>query len=450
MLRSGGDVRSWQCRGALLVALVLFAAGCDWTSYGYGNGNTHYNPTESAIGVGNVASLQVAWTTGASDQTFSSSPAIANGLVYIGASQLYAYSANGSTGCSGTPKTCSPVWYADPSGGLGGSIDSSPAVKNGVVYVGFDTDLYAYDAKGSTGCTGSPKLCEPLWTASAGVGRFTSSPKVVNGVVYAGADDGKVYAFDAAGSTGCSGSPVKTCAPLWTAATGGSGGATAAVVNGVVYVGADDGKVYAFDAAGSTGCSGTPVKTCAPLWTAATGGPITGAPAVTNGVVYVGAQDGKLYAFDALGSTGCSGGPKTCVPLWTADVGVFAVTSPAVANGVVFIGSDAIYGGPSLQAFDANGSTGCSGTPKTCVPLWGSANLGEFRVSSPAVANGVVFIGGEETKFYAFRADGAGCSGCSGLWSFTTPQGSIESSPAVANGFVYVGSGNGTFYAFHL
>jgi outer membrane protein assembly factor BamB len=322
-------------------------------------------------------------------------------------------------------------------------------VANGIVYVGFD-DLYAYDAAGSTGCSGSPRLCEPLWTASAGAaGNFTSSPKVVNGVLYAGADDGKLYAFDAAGSTGCSGTPVKTCAPLWTAATGGQGGATAAVVKGVVYVGADDGKLYAFDANGSTGCSGTP-KTCAPLWTAATGGPIAGSPAVANGVAYVGADDGKLYAFDATGTTGCSGNPTTCVPLWTADVGIFTVTSPAVANGVVYIGSDAIYGGPSLQAFDASGSTGCSGTPKTCTPLWGSADLGEFRVSSPAVANGVVFIGGEATKFYAFRADGVGCSGCRGLWSFTTLHGSIESSPAVANGFVYVGSGNGTFYAFHL
>ena len=82
--------------------------------------------------------------------------------------------------------------------------------------------------------------------------------------------------------------PVKTCAPLWTAATGSEIEATPAVVNGVVYVGAIDGTLFGFDAAGSTGCSGTPVKTCAPLWKAATGSPLSGSPAVANGVVYVG------------------------------------------------------------------------------------------------------------------------------------------------------------------
>ena len=56
MLRRGevGGLGSVRCRVALVAALVLVAAGCDWTSYGYGGGNTHDNPTERAIGVENV------------------------------------------------------------------------------------------------------------------------------------------------------------------------------------------------------------------------------------------------------------------------------------------------------------------------------------------------------------------------------------------------------------
>ena len=61
---------------------------------------------------------------------------------------------------------------------------------------------------------------------------------------------------------------------------------SAAVANGVVYVGSQDGKVYAFDA--STG---------AVLWSYETGDRVTSSPAVANGVVYVGSQDGKVYAF---------------------------------------------------------------------------------------------------------------------------------------------------------
>ena len=66
--------------------------------------------------------------------------------------------------------------------------------------------------------------------------------------------------------------------------------------NGVVYGGSDEGKLYAFDAAGTSGCAGNP-KTCQPLWNSVTGDDVESSPAVANGVVYVGSDDHKLYAF---------------------------------------------------------------------------------------------------------------------------------------------------------
>jgi outer membrane protein assembly factor BamB len=65
--------------------------------------------------------------------------------------------------------------------------------------------------------------------------------------------------------------------PLWTATTGNWVGGAPAIANGVVYVGSDDDHLYAFDVAGTTNCSGTP-KTCSPLWKAATGGDVGGGP----------------------------------------------------------------------------------------------------------------------------------------------------------------------------
>jgi outer membrane protein assembly factor BamB len=59
----------------------------------------------------------------------------------------------------------------------------------------------------------------------------------------------------------------------------------------VVYVGSTDGKLYALDAAG---CG---QRSCPPLWTGATGGPITTAPALADDAVYVGSGDGKVYQF---------------------------------------------------------------------------------------------------------------------------------------------------------
>jgi outer membrane protein assembly factor BamB len=161
-----------------------------------------------------------------------------------------------------------------------------------------------------------------------------------------------------------------------------------AVANGVVYVGSDDGKLEAFDANGVSGCSGNP-KTCIPLWTASAGSEVRSSPAVANGVVYVGSADGRLYAFDADGVSGCSGSPKVCTPLWSALTGEEITSSPSVANGVVFVGS----GDRHVYAFDAAGVKRCSGDPKECSPLWSAATPDVVSFSSPAVAGGMVYIG---------------------------------------------------------
>jgi hypothetical protein len=119
-------------------------------------------------------------------------------------------------------------------------------------------------------------------------------------VVYVGSLDGELYAFSASGTTNCSGTPT-TCTPLWTAAAAvGVGGVpTPAIANGVVYVSSGAQKLYAFSASGTTNCSGTPT-TCTPLWTAGSIYlPISSSAAVANGVVYVGSENGfyGLYAF---------------------------------------------------------------------------------------------------------------------------------------------------------
>jgi outer membrane protein assembly factor BamB len=71
-----------------------------------------------------------------------------------------------------------------------------------------------------------------LWTYAAG-NFVESSPAVANGVVYVGSDDYNVYALNA-----------KTGAKLWSYATGDSVHSSPAVANGMVYVCSD--KVYAF------------------------------------------------------------------------------------------------------------------------------------------------------------------------------------------------------------
>jgi hypothetical protein len=107
-------------------------------------------------------------------------------------------------------------------------------------------------------------------------GDVICSPAALGGVVYVGSDDGNVYALDALTGT------LK-----WKSLLGGSVSDTGlAISGGVIYAGSWNDNIYALDA--STGA----VK-----WSYKTGDRITAAPAVSSGKVFVGSHDYYLYAF---------------------------------------------------------------------------------------------------------------------------------------------------------
>ncbi len=104
------------------------------------------------------------------------------------------------------------------------------------------------------------------------------------------------------------------------------------------------------------------------------------------------------------------------------------VTTPAVANGVVYLGTD--YFG--IYALDAN----------TGALVW-QVRTGDVNYYSASVANGVVFVASGNNTMYAFDA-GTGQAKWSQILKF-------GSAPAVVNGAVYVGSfGDSGIYAFSL
>ena len=232
--------------------------------------------------------------------------------------------------------------------------DGSPAVADGVLYIANGATLDAFAATGSTGCSGTPKVCAPLWTgAMSGNETSTAAPAVADGIVYVSNSVSGLYAFGATGTTNCSANSTgKTCAPLWNAPSAAYGVASA-VANGVVYEITGSGKLAAFDATAAANCPGTStVKTCtrAPLWTSAalTSGYLTSSPTVANGVVYVSSSNGGIYAYDAAGSLDCavpdttnSGTlttAKACSPLWSGPAtGFTGGGSPAIVNGVLYV-----------------------------------------------------------------------------------------------------------------
>ncbi len=169
-----------------------------------------------------------------------------------------------------------PTWQAAP-GPAGVPVLSDDGT---TVYAG-DREVVAFDA-----ATGAERWRSATTTRE-------NAPALAGGLLFAGsADPGsdrlQVFAADGCGAA--------TCAPLWSAAlpsvTGEIGAILQpAVAGGLVFVAGDGGLLAAFDAAG---CG---AATCEPLWTHDVGSAITGAPAVSNGQVYVGTADGRLVAF---------------------------------------------------------------------------------------------------------------------------------------------------------
>jgi outer membrane protein assembly factor BamB len=425
-------------RRILLLALALVATACNWPMSNFGPERNGFNPFATNISGSNVGSLQQEWTA----SNVGGNVIVANGTLYVGSFNspftLQAFSAAG-IGCSGTPKVCTPLWTGETLGAVNDQVFG-----NDLVYAVTGADwLYVFDAKGQQGCAGTPVKCESVWRAAGIVGE----PVVVGKFLYASGNDGRLRVYDALGNQNCSGTP-KVCTPLWTAADGGR----ISVANNLVYaakIGDRVEEIRAFDAAGQEGCSGSP-KTCAPLWTATA--PLNSglrgdvaAPMIAGGFLYAGWSfgdesftDGQTYVFDATGSNGCSGTPKTCTPLW--DIPTDGVTSPpALAYNTLyvidnFIDTEAGVSRNTLRAFDASE---CTSNPAGCEPLFTAPGV----VGTPAVANGLVYAGLAGGRLAAF--DAAGVTGCSGSPKVCTPVWTSDLSfsirePVIASGRVYV------------
>jgi outer membrane protein assembly factor BamB len=307
------------------------------------------------------------------------------------------------------------------------------------------------DNKNST----APTTGHILWKAQTG-GAIESSPAVNYGMVYVGSNDGNVYAFD-----------EETGALIWTFRTGAIVYSSPAAVNNMIYVGSENGQVYCLNAA-----------TGALVWNFTTGGPVYSSPLVVNGNVYIGSDDACLYCLNAA----------TGALLWKfGPTEGYILSSPSYADGSVFFGTaggiwdseTGIYGGEVNWAYmyQLNATTGAQiWKVEISYFLIGSIAVSDYNlfftcdctryqnvyaldylqqstvwtrkfgiqiVSSPAVAGGVVYIGAEDYNVYAVSGEEG-----TTVWSDSTTN-QIYSSPAVADGMLYVGSMDDWFYCFN-
>jgi len=274
-----------------------------------------------------------------------SSPAVADSRVYFGSSDGELYCLSATTGVQ--------IWKRT----LGGTL-TSPAVAGGRVYI-TDHDGWLHCLASSTGAT--------LWDYEIGL-PHSSDPTVADGRVYFGAWDKNVYCFDAI-----------TGAKLWnrtlpSSDPNGNPASSPAVVDGRVYIGAFrtlEDNFFCLDAEDGT-----------IIWSRFLNDPVHASPAVAGGRVYITDEMFGFYCFDALdGHTIWSrflSGP--------AYEDCYFHSTPAVAQDRIYVTSMRY-----VNCLDA--STGST--------VW--KYRADSTFSTPAVADGVVYIGSRD-NIYAFAA----------------------------------------------
>jgi eukaryotic-like serine/threonine-protein kinase len=279
-------------------------------------------------------------------------------------------------------------------------------------------------------------------------GAVESSPVIAEGRVFIGSNDGRVYALD-----------VKTGRRLWDFKTPEDDAVLAPPLyhGGVVYIGATDGWLYALDA-----------RTGEAKWKYQTDDKIIGAANVipaTNGSgdwIIVGSYDGALHCVDA----------GTGKKVWTLETGNYINGAPAVLDGQVIFGgcdalmhvADAVNGTlvktiqlpayiPGTAAVDdGRAYVGHYEKEFVCVDLEKDQIAWTYKdeehaapfLSSPALTADRVVFGGQDKRLHcADRKTGER------LWVFQT-GGDVDGSPVVCGDKVVVGSADGKLYIVNL
>lgn len=254
---------SGPCTNCNLIALNGLNGDLKW-SVSFKKGLRNITPYEDKLLVSSddwyIRSInrnngEVLWATKLNDG-ITSSPGISNNKVFVGtwSGVLYALDLNNG----------SILWQFT----AGGVLFSSPAIIDETLYVGSGTEkTYAIDIN-----DGSLK-----WVSSLATDSVWGSPSIANGIIYISDLRGRIQALNALDGN-----------LIWffdTNSSPSSNYSSPSTANNVVYFGSSNKNIYAINA-----LSGEL------LWQYSTGGAILSSPIIVDGIVFVGSADGKMYA----------------------------------------------------------------------------------------------------------------------------------------------------------
>jgi outer membrane protein assembly factor BamB len=236
----------------------------------------------------------------------------------------------------------------------------------------------------------------------------------------------------------------------WSYTTGGNVESSPVIgSDGTIYVGSWDHKLYAINPVGT-------IK-----WSFITGDTVSSTSAIgSDGTIYFGSNDGKLYAVGPDGTEkwrfSTDSGMDHSSPVIGNDGTIYVGTGTGSIKKLYAINPDGtekwnFTTGNELYSSPAIGSDGTiyvgSGDNKLYAidpagtEKW-NLTAGNSMYSAPAIdSDGTIYIGSSDYKLYAVNSDGTE------KWSFMTGY-PIWSSPAIgSDGTIYVGSWDGKLYA---
>jgi len=216
-----------------------------------GGGKVFYVQGDGKLSALSASNGRKLWTYN-EDMELRNAPSISDNFVFVGEYRGLFTALD--------PNTGKRVW----GGGAGGAINTPTAYGGYVYYSSWDGSIYSVQIKGVI----------PQWNTN--VGEPVSTPPFVEGDrVFVGTANGKVVALSRAKGE-----------ILWSFDTkGGTVVGTPIVAEGLVFAGGGQGILFVLDAA-SGGIR----------FTFNTGGGINGTPAYSGGILFLGSDDGKIYA----------------------------------------------------------------------------------------------------------------------------------------------------------
>ncbi|MDA3821875.1 MAG: PQQ-binding-like beta-propeller repeat protein [Bacteroidales bacterium] len=286
-----------------------------------------------------------------------------------------------------------------------GDVISSPVVVDNILYVGARSgSIYALNAQ-----TG-----ELIWDYSSD-DWIDATPTVADSMVYIPSRDGYIYALDKDDGN-----------LVWQASIGGPSISSPLYLNGKIYVGSgiSDKKLKVYDALdGSL------------LWQYSANQPINSAPSTDGVGIYFGSNDGRIYAMSKDSSASLWNSPG-----YYQTIGSFDLTAIAISSGNLY----ALPGHDEKKLFlmDAN-----DGSQINVSQVFEQS--GEAKVSSPIVADDIVYFGMGSSPHTLYALNSASLSS---VWSSSPTLGNNSAlskiaSPSMANEIMYVGTADARLIA---